>query len=79
MAAVNVFVSIPKREVGQGGELEDDRFDSGAASTATDFIELRMMTNDGTNPTNLTRKDVLIALDAFERFIINDTSVLGFM
>lgn len=77
MALTNVYVSQSKRE-GVKGLVEDDDLVSGSSSTSAAFFELRMMTNDGSAVTNITRKDVLQALENFERFVINDTSVLGF-
>lgn len=68
MAAVDHFVSIPFRRLVRN-DLDNSGLHSGTSSTATDFIELRWQSNDGTNPTGVTRQDVLIALEVFERFI----------
>lgn len=70
MALTNYYVSIPKRElVPDVNSLNN--LHSGTSSTSTDFIELRMMIDDGSAPTGLTRKDVIRALeDVFMRWIL---------
>lgn len=50
---------------GEQGTLESD-FTTGTSSTGTDQIELRILDGAG-----LSKKDVIIALDAFERLINN--------
>ena len=55
------FVSINKGK--DGFKMSD--FTTGSSSTSGDDIELRMADAAG-----LTRKDVLIALEAFERWLI---------
>lgn len=67
--ATDHFVSIPKREL-PGGVLDNSALHSGTSSTAADFIELRWQSNDGSDPTGVTKKDILVALEVFERFII---------
>lgn len=70
MAATNYFVSIPNRRM-ISSDLDDSKYTSGTATTATDLIELRMQTADsGAAATGLTRKDVLMALKSFERWIL---------
>lgn len=65
------YVSLNR---GVSGEKYSD-FTTGTASTATDQIELRV--KDGAS---LTRKDVDLALEAFERFFQNaqQVSAAGF-
>jgi hypothetical protein len=76
MAATDYFVSVPKREV-VGGDLTNANLSSGTSSASSDYIELRMRTVDGsTVATGLTKKDVLIALRVFERWI-KDGGVIG--
>ncbi len=58
----NHFISLNR---GENGFTPSD-FTTGAASTAGDDIELRVA--DGAS---LTRKDIMIALEAFERFFEN--------
>lgn len=69
MAATNLFLSI-----GSAKRRAPNTFASvtkGASTTATDYVELRMLTvkADGTTATNLTRSDVLAALDTFRWYI----------
>jgi hypothetical protein len=65
------YVSLNRGE--QGFDYSD--FTTGTGSTGTDQIELRVL--DGAS---LTKKDVQIALDAFERFFQNaqQVSTAGF-
>lgn len=60
------YVSLNRGE--QGFASSD--FTTGTASTGTDQIELRVL--DGAS---LTKKDIQIALDAFERFFQNAQQV----
>ena len=64
------FISINRGK--DGFKLSD--FTTGASSTAGDDIELRIA--DGAS---LTRKDVVIALEAFERFMENKDFNAGFL
>ncbi len=69
MTATNYFVSIPFRRLVRD-DFDNSGTHSGTSSTATDFIELRMMKyTTGTTATGLTRQDVMIALEVFERWI----------
>lgn len=63
------FVSIPKRRLIHN-DLDNSGLHSGTSSTATDFIELRWQSDTGSGATGVTRQDILIALEVFERFII---------
>jgi hypothetical protein len=70
MAAIDYFVSVPFREP-IPDEQTDSGLNNGTTSSANDYIELRMRVQDGSsNPTGLTRKDVIHALEDFERYII---------
>lgn len=60
------FVSINR---GVSGMKYSD-FTTGTSTSATDKIELRVLDGAG-----LTRKDVLLALEAFERFFNNQLQV----
>lgn len=62
------FVSLNR---GVSGEKSSD-FTTGTSSTSTDSIELRV--KDGAS---LTRKDVHLALEAFERFFQNAQQFSG--
>lgn len=71
MAAIDYFVSIPFRELPHGN-TDDANLHSGTATSANDYIELRMRVQDGASAaTGLTKKDVYKALEAFERWIHN--------
>lgn len=65
------FVSLNR---GVSGTKYSD-FTTGTSSAATDHVELRVL--DGAS---LTKKDVLLALEAFERFFENaqQVSAAGF-
>jgi len=60
------FVSINRGKDG----FKDTDFTFGTSSAATDKIELRVLDGAG-----LTRKDVLLALEAFERLFNNGPRV----
>ena len=78
MAASNKYISQAYRE-GVVGIVEDDDVVFGTSSASTAFVELRIMTVDGSSvATNITRFDVLKALEVFEKAIRDDTSNLGF-
>jgi hypothetical protein len=69
MAITNQFVSIPFREV-VGGETFNGNMHSGTSTSAADYIELRWIEyTTGTTASGVTRKDILIALKVFERWI----------
>lgn len=61
----NHFVSINR---GKEGTTPSD-FTTGTSSTAGDDIELRVA-----DAASLTKLDIVKALEAFERFIIQDTT-----
>lgn len=65
------FVSLTRGE--QGFKYND--FTTGTSTTAGDSIELRV-----TDGASLTKKDIIIALEAFERFFENaqQVSAAGF-
>jgi hypothetical protein len=70
VALTNYYVSIPQRRLVPDVNTKSN-LHSGTSATTTDFIELRMMINDGANPTGLTRLDVIAALeDVFTRWIL---------
>jgi hypothetical protein len=62
------FVSLNR---GEGGFKYSD-FTTGTSSTAGDAIELRVA-----DAASLTRKDVQLALEAFERFFENSQQVVA--
>jgi hypothetical protein len=71
VTASNWFYAIPYRETLENNASTPDIV-VGTSSDATAYIELRAMQyTTGTTSTNLTRKDLLIALERFKRFIIN--------
>lgn len=76
MAATNYYLSIPNRE-NIKDDFDNSGLDQGSSSTATDFIELRILTikADGVTATNVTKRDVLIALEVFKRWIIEGGKV----
>lgn len=65
MAATNRFISL------NPGHLRVGKVVEGATTTATDYIELRMLTTkaDGTTKTNLTREYILKALEVFKSYL----------
>jgi hypothetical protein len=70
MAVINYYVSIPFRQV-VGDDLNNAGIDSGTSSSSTDYIELRMMVQNGSSvATGLTRRDVVKALKVFERWVL---------
>lgn len=70
MAAIDYFVSIPFRQLPRGF-TDNANMHSGTASTAGDYIELRMRVQDGSSvATGLTKRDVIMAMEAFERWLI---------
>lgn len=76
MAATNYFVSVPNREVISGDD-NNAGIDFGASSSASDFIELRIMTNTGSASTGVTKLDVVRALEVFKRWIIEGGQTTG--
>ena len=73
MPSTSYYVSIPFRQLPQG-TTDNVHMHTGTASVATDFIELRVMTmnTDGVTPTVVTKRDVVMAFEAFKRRIIED-------
>lgn len=70
MAAINYYVSIPFRQLPQGG-TDNAHMHSGTSSSSSDFIELRMQVQTGADvATGLTKRDVIMAMEVFERWII---------
>jgi len=74
--ATNHFLSIPFRTL---HDINDGGVDlvSGSSSTAADYIELRWMTDtvgDGNHPTNVTKRDLITAFRAFQKWIVEDKS-----
>lgn len=70
MAAIDYFVSVPFREI-VGGDTFNQNMNSGTSSSANDYIELRMRVQDGSSvATGLTKRDVRIALKAFDRWLV---------
>lgn len=67
--STDYFVSIPKRRL-LSSDMDDSKYTSGTSSTATDYIELRMQTDTGSGATGVTRKDVIMALEAFKRWVL---------
>lgn len=65
MAATNRFISL------NPGHIRIGKVTEGASSTATDEIELRMLTikADGTTATNLTVYTVIKALEVFRMYL----------
>jgi hypothetical protein len=63
MALTNRFISLLPGDTRIGKVVE------GAASTSTAYVELRMMTNNGTAATNLTRFHIAKALEVFLAYL----------
>jgi hypothetical protein len=69
MALTNVYISGGvKREA---EFLADSDFTIGTSSASTHYVELRIMTNDGSAVTNITLRDVRFMLEAFGRLLDN--------
>ncbi len=68
MAATNRFISKSTPT----GNFTDTSITEGASTTATDYVELRVLITkaDGTTATKLTVTDVLKALEHFKRYLI---------
>jgi hypothetical protein len=76
MALTNRYISLLPGETRIGKVVE------GASSTSTAYVELRMMTNNGTAATNLTRFHIEKAIEVFLAYLrrggINEfTNVAG--
>lgn len=69
MALTNVFISGGARR--EAVTLDDSDFTIGSSSQSTHFVELRIMTNDGSAVTNITLRDVRVFLQEFERLLDN--------
>jgi hypothetical protein len=67
MAAVNYYLGF-KRGATAASPTISIVTGTSSAGTAVD-VEVRIQINDGTNATNITRKDVNILLDGIESFI----------
>lgn len=82
MAATNTFISIPNREVISGWTnnqgINEASNSTGADPNPNDFIELRIMTTTaGAAATNVTKWDVIKALETFKRWIIEGGLTTG--
>ena len=71
MALTNLFVSLVNNE-GSHLDTTTSTMHAGTSSTSADHVELRMMTNDGTNPTNITKLQVIKAMEKFIRHLKNN-------
>lgn len=67
MALTNRYIGITP---GKLHNLGDDSIVIGTSSTSTTWVEVRIMTNDGTNATNVTRQDVRAAFRAIEKVMM---------
>lgn len=78
MAATNYFLGIPVRDV-VTDDMTNSNITFGSATTATDYVELRIMTvkADGTTATNITKLDVFRALEVFKRWILEGGQTTG--
>jgi hypothetical protein len=66
--SVDHYFSFPFRQI-PGGNLMLDNVHSGTSSTPADYMELRWMADTGAGPTGVTRKDIIIFLDAAKAWI----------
>jgi hypothetical protein len=69
MALTNVFISGGVRR--EAVTLDDSDFTIGSSTSGTHYVELRIMTNDGSAVTNITLRDVRVFLQQFERLLDN--------
>ncbi len=66
--AVNYYLYVARGKTDNPGNVTSA---TSSGATAGD-IELRMQIDNGTTTTGLTKKDVLIALELFEQYIITN-------
>ncbi len=66
MAALNYFIGVKRGDLYDPGKVV---IGTASAGTAVD-VEVNMQINDGTNATGLTRKDVVLALNALRSYVI---------
>lgn len=66
MAATNRFISL------NPGQVRIGKVTEGAATTATDYVEVRMLITkaDGTTATNLTRDEVVKTFKVFIQYLL---------
>lgn len=65
MAAVNYYLGMKR---GGGMKMADITAGTATVGTAVD-VEVRIQINDGSNATNITRKDVILILEQIEAWI----------
>ena len=70
MALTNLYASVVDNEF-SFLDTTTSNMHAGTSSTSTDHVEVRMMTNDGTNPTNITKFQVIKALEKIIRHLKN--------
>lgn len=74
MALTNRYIGITP---GQLHNLGVDHIVIGTSSTSTTWLEVRIMTNDGTNATNVKREDVRAAFRAIEKVLNTNGITVG--
>lgn len=70
MALTNLYIGITPGQM-SSIDPDDGNMNTGSSSTSTDWFEIRIMTNDGTNATNVTRRDALLALDKIKNALVH--------
>lgn len=67
MAALNYYLGIKR---GANMQMVSVVAGTSSGNTAAD-VEVRIQINDGSNATNITRKDVVVALEQIEQWIMD--------
>ncbi len=65
MTAANFFLGVKRGDILNVGVVNAGTTTVGTAAD----VELRIQTNDGSNPTGITRQDVILALEKLEAYI----------
>lgn len=66
--AVNYYLYVARGKTDQPGNVTSATASGGTAGD----IELRMQIDNGTGTTGLTKKDVLLAMELFEQYILSN-------
>ena len=69
MAATNYYFGLSR-----GADNQAYKVTIGTSSTATLTVELRVQTNDGTNPTGITKEEVKLLTDTIMQAILDNVN-----
>lgn len=67
-AQVNYYMGLSRGNLDQDGKVVVGTVTNGTSSD----VELRMQINNGSTATGITKKDVQLALEAFERYLTSN-------